>query len=550
VHTMLSAALRTKRDIVERLSRVVLFAAFAIIPCAAQTVPFPCSIADFRIPSKRDLYLRCQALPQVDISGEVTAVKLNALGLATAATITGHVDYKPGQSQPLWLAVKFDGDLESDASYKLLMQDKIKADDRNIEPKAFNFDTAPAATIDTSNCAAGFTQCFFVLSNIGIDWTPAGSAKLGQNPKTCDSIGPIAHFEDLSRRGIRAIGTGYINFAGSVRLEPDVKLCAAGLRDVLGGEIALKGTYKEQPAPKDKASAQAYAKLLSQAGPGAKPGWAADVRLAPNLFNLGHRYYFSPEALVDVGFGSKVEDTKSTNTIKIAAGVTKPVVSRSDAAPLQALNLTPRIAFETDRKGHHQNLLFDFDSQLFWKGLLHSREAQRKKKWSTETINVAKAGKDMPKLADYSLPKFGWQLQTFLGTEIGGALSSDMTKSQDEATSVLRPTYDIARLRPRVAGAVEFGMFEVTFMAVPRYLFTAEKVTSEQTIPDPKDATKTISQIYVKDAKGFRPYGEVSLNISVDRAGHFAISSTYKLGSVPPNFDYVSTVQTGILLRY
>jgi len=67
-------------------------------------------------------------------------------------------------------------------------------------------------------------------------------------------------------------------------------------------------------------------------------------------------------------------------------------------------------------------------------------------------------------------------------------------------------------------------------------LLATEKVTRERQIPDLKDSTKQVTDIYVKNAQWFRPYGEVSLNFGLDRFNHFALSTTYKLGSVPPNF--------------
>jgi hypothetical protein len=56
--------------------------------------------------------------------------------------------------------------------------------------------------------------------------------------------------------------------------------------------------------------------------------------------------------------------------------------------------------------------------------------------------------------------------------------------------------------------------------------------------------------VYLKNAKGLRAYGEEGLSWQFDLEGHYALSVIYKLGSLPPKFDYVSTIQTGITVRF
>jgi hypothetical protein len=49
---------------------------------------------------------------------------------------------------------------------------------------------------------------------------------------------------------------------------------------------------------------------------------------------------------------------------------------------------------------------------------------------------------------------------------------------------------------------------------------------------------------------GFRPYGEASIKFTLDQSGHIALNSIYKLGSQPPTFQYVNSVQSGLLFIY
>ena len=85
-------------------------------------------------------------------------------------------------------------------------------------------------------------------------------------------------------------------------------------------------------APKDKASSDLYVQLLSQAGTGTKPGWAADIKLSPALAHLGHGVFFSPLVLADVGLNT-VQGNKVTNMIQVGLGVTKFVPTQWTELP-------------------------------------------------------------------------------------------------------------------------------------------------------------------------------------------------------------------------
>ena len=75
-------------------------------------------------------------------------------------------------------------------------------------------------------------------------------------------------------------------------------------------------------------------------------------------------------------------------------------------------------------------------------------------------------------------------------------------------------------------------------------------MTRETNVPSASDPTKQSAMIYLWHARGFRPYGEAGVAWQFDRDGHISISTTYKLGSLPPNFDKVNTVQSGLQIVY
>jgi len=49
---------------------------------------------------------------------------------------------------------------------------------------------------------------------------------------------------------------------------------------------------------------------------------------------------------------------------------------------------------------------------------------------------------------------------------------------------------------------------------------------------------------------GWRPSGEVALSISLDDAGHYALNSSFKLASLPPDFQRVAIVQSGFTIKF
>jgi hypothetical protein len=61
---------------------------------------------------------------------------------------------------------------------------------------------------------------------------------------------------------------------------------------------------------------------------------------------------------------------------------------------------------------------------------------------------------------------------------------------------------------------------------------------------------KGFKQIYLDKVIGFRPGGPVGITIALDDAGHFGLSTTLKVGSLPPNFERVAIVQSGLVIKY
>jgi hypothetical protein len=285
--------------------------------------------------------------------------------------------------------------------------------------------------------------------------------------------------------------------------------------------------------PKTKDDSTWYLKVDHEAGPGSKPGYAIEAKLAPTLGRPGIAgFTWQPALNMDIGAGT-VGNVKVNDTIIPSLGLTQ--LFRKESTGLEAVRVTPAVSFETNKEFNHKNLIYDEDFKFFIGQLTSSRLVRAWRRFME--LN--------PKNPDLTfsneLANWGAGLQPFIGAELGGSLIAQTVKASQSSSTVSVPAYAVARLRPKLAAFAEYKRINLTLTAFPRYLFTTEYATRESS------DGKTIR---LAPVAGFRPYGEAGINIGLDQFGHIALCTTYKLGSQPPTFQYTNTVQTGFLIKY
>lgn len=517
--------------------------------------PFPCAVTDFRIVSERELRIKCDIPLHRNLSYQmkITEVQGDNEGLARDATLTLDPQVEAQWARVVPTEFKF----EKDKAYRLRSVAVANSTEKTMAK--FDFKTEATATISIPNDGGDGTPRvspdgrarFLIASTIALAKPKSSTHEVLvtedlQLMRSELDVTTQLLFPDFNG-DTESIGRAFLWIAPPGPRSLNSLLKVKGLNTVLGNPVTVPdGQPVQLPgAPKTKDDSVLYGKFLNQAGPGAKPGWAADIKFAPVLGYAGAGFFFAPQVLVNIGLGSSVENAKIADLIHVGMGLTR-YVQLKNAQAFPGIQLTPQIAFETDREGHHQNLIFDGDLQVFGRGWLNSIKDRNYREVAARTSPGLTKAPDVTKL----LHNFGYSFQAFLGTEIGGALSSDTWKSSDKATSVVLPRYSIGRLRPKVVGTLEWKRLTLSFNATPRYLFTAETVTKEVNVTSTKDPTKLMALIYSRLAKGLRAYGEASISFQLDKEGHVAFSTVYKLGSLPPNFSYVNTVQTGIQFVY
>jgi len=245
-------------------------------------------------------------------------------------------------------------------------------------------------------------------------------------------------------------------------------------------------------------------------------------------------FVWQPALNMDIGAGT-VSNVKVNDTIIPSLGVT--TLHRFESRTLEAIRITPAISFETNKEGNKKNLLYDQDFQ-FVVGFLESSRLVRA--WRNYNVLKAQPGNEDLKFSN-DFADWGAGLKLFVGSEIGGALESQAVMASKSANTVLVPTYNVARIRPRLSGYFEYRRINLTVSVLPRFLFATEFATPEST------DGKTIRLV---PESGFKPYGETSLSIGLDASGHVSFTTTYKLGSQPPTYQSVNIVQTGLLIKY
>ena len=506
---------------------------------------FPCSLTNFRVmkaETRGSLFVRCSNIhvTKIDFAGELFEM---SGGIQIASQKVRIVE----STFPGWLEVQLEKPLEKKKSYLLRFSGEgVVEVEGKVIPGPFDLvklpiSTKPTAVIVRRASAKPTDLEFFLASNIGMNLTDLSKATLNEDmaglPRLLQAVFTLVQSSVPGDPG--TLAELRMNVVGDGPRSLDSKLVVHGVTNLFGDplEIDPKKHASIPGAPKTKEDADLFIKLLNQAGPGNKPGWAADVKFAPALVKALGGYYVSPSVLANVGLGT-VADTKVSDSIKVGLGVTKFYRK-------PGVQFSPQAAFETNRKGTKQNILLDIDSQWFVRGI---RKGVKERNLQTYA-NALLANSDLEP-NDVPQHPFGYKIELFMGAEVGAPRTASKVAASEGDLFAIVPTYTIVRVRPKVVATLEYKRITLSLSATPRYLFAKEIVTKERRLSDPADSMKQLVYVDLHHAQGLRAYGEASVSYQFDPIGHYALSSTYKLGSEPPNFDHVSTVQTGLVIKF
>jgi hypothetical protein len=319
------------------------------------------------------------------------------------------------------------------------------------------------------------------------------------------------------------------NFASrELPLGPD------GLLDIFGNKLSIdpKSKFKSEKAPSTKDAAQFYINMNYGAGVGSKPGWIADVKIAPQIGRLEKGFQFSPLVTADIGHNT-ISGLTYTDTIDLGGSAGRVFMLRASA--LQEILFTPAVTYETDREFDRDNLLGTTDFRFNFAhlgGLQSTRSLQQ---------YVEDVKKNPTLTPDQEpTPFWGYELDFHLGTETGGALIDTTVKATTGGAKATLPTYSIVRLVPQVHGELQMGPVTFDWTGVERYLATTENTVIQ--LPN--------NSLLLEHFTGWRPYSVLSATFKPDQSGHFGVTLSYKDGYAPPKFQRINAVQVGVTLIY
>ena len=540
-------------------ARHVLFG-FAGVYFALNAAPLPCTIPDngWRVATPSLVYVNCsRPFQEFETTGKLFVGRRGQRKEESGVTVSVKLynksrswlelrPVKEGKPFPLTASRDYEIDLAADGQAKVVQSGKPVAGP--FDPMTFEFSTRPVARVETglrntlgaefqvrSNLALRpFDPNEPVFAEIGLLKNEIGHESRSESRGTlvteCMAAGTCP--EPQPRLDTpETYGLVVVTLTEDLLRQAEARVRVTGLKDVFGQPLRAESKVTLGGVPKTKDDSDYYFKFSHQAGPGARPGWVADVKFAPDIGRVRLAgFYMKPVITLDVGEGT-VERVKTNNMITAGLGLTRIFAIHGNG--FESVRLTPGVSFETNKERNKQNLLYDQELQVNLTGLYRPRKVRARRMFL----------KEPGKYTGYSekIARYGYGVQLFGGLEIGDALVDRSVKASRSEAKVTVPRYTVARVRPRVRAFLEAGIFTWEFLGIPRYLMADENLTRE--MADGRS-------IRVAPTSGWRPYGEASMSIGLDRSGHVALSSTYKLGSQPPNFVKADTVQTGLLLRY
>jgi hypothetical protein len=337
--------------------------------------------------------------------------------------------------------------------------------------------------------------------------------------------------------------------------QASVNLDIAGVVDSFGQALSVPAAKRKLTigaVPKAKEDSTYYLKVAHEAVDGAAPAWTLDTKLAP-VFDRRVFRNFDPAVKLDadVGFGALKgkETVKTTNTIKVGAGLTG--LFATGRSTLQAFQFTPVASFEADRDfTAKKNLIVEPDVKLYMPWMNHSRALRSRRAYVERLGTIPPEKWDEIDEESVAFRKIaGFSADITLGVEAGHALREGKVENDAKTSTVVVPKHGILRVRPKLQFTVELWRFSLTGSLTPRFVSVTEPVGELIDGVDPTSGEPS-SIASLRDVHGWRTYGEVSLQVGLDRSGHIAFSTSYKRGSTPPTFGDINTVQSGLTIKY
>ena len=541
----------------------LLIVVFSFAPAEAQDQSRPCKVNRTVVEAKDRVLLFCDEFDAVlPDSAEIYAVIETAPGdprIEVKKLAAARVEDVQGSSRWKRIVLREPATLSGDTRY--LVHIPSSAGDPPTpggtwKPFWHPFATKFEATIVDS--ARSFESGQVLRLNAGVAVQSGASAPTLALTKDGKSVPVGARFLVSNPSDPNDVGQVTITVTDGRLPVGKHKLTVSGLADVFGSPLNTAAKARTEILGRKlsgltKDEVGTYLKFGHQADYKAKPTFTLDSKLTIELPNQVGGWRVTPTATADIGLGP----SKSANTINLGVAftrfdliygdfgnpreVTPDLESRkAQTRPLQGIRATVKPALEADRDFIAQNVLADLDAEFFWRGFYNPIQKQNRVRLKKARESAGNPDLQMDEIGGAS---FGWAVTTDVGLELGRALEAQKEsfatgEGEDKIeTTVTADAHNIARLRPKAGLLLEFRRASVNIQATGRWLMAREQALIE--------TNKTFAR---QEFDGWQGYGEVTLSIPLGT--RTAIDSAWKNGRVPPQYQRVNAVQTGLAFRF
>jgi hypothetical protein len=533
-----------------------------------------CHPEDYRLLSSTVIALKCAEKNVIGLtvtSGVVSTVVSVPSGVTTKTKVadatsirlvkdtcsTGGPPYPCAQ----WISVTVTAALSPNQNYVLDLCPSAACSQSSVDLFSYTFNTNEIVGL-ASFMAASHANQYMLTSKLGFqgDQKPGStlpctfryhdySDKQGTVAAKCIYLNnvPASMTVDiarhlLDRRGLEQVGQVVVDISSKISSNSLLlPVGVEGLEDIFGGPLKLdpKSKFVTQKAPATKDASQYYANVNYAAGVGSKPAWILDGKLAPSLGSLVHGFQFFPLIMADIGHNT-INGMAYTDTIDLGGSASRVFRTDNGYFPLQEILFTPGITYETDREFDRDNLLATFDLRYSFAHLYNPQSTRSLRKFADIVKRMKNSSAPTLQPEQIPPPLFGYALDFHTGLEAGGALVNTAVKATSGAATRVVPTYMIARIVPQVHGLIQVWRFSLDSSAAIRYLVATENTVVQ--LPN--------KNLILEKLSGWKAYGVINGNWSLDNVGHFAITVAFKDGFAPPKFQRVNTVQVGLTIKY
>jgi hypothetical protein len=518
-----------------------------LLPIVASAADIPCQLSSYRVVTDKKIAIDCTQSAST-FSGTASILVVtngNATGESVSSGKLSAAEFK-------FLIVDLGTSLKGNTDYELRISGS--AGGTPFDTAYFRFSTKPNATIAPpvrqTPTSYRYGGELWLDSPVEFDLSTAKQFDFESE----DAPGVFVPHHATTYPQARPPDVSFSDY-GTLRLTFDEQDEAkqlnsafklTGLKTIFGDQVVIKLKKRLAPAssPKGKDDSIFYANFLDQAGVNSKPAFILNAKVAPVFGILSWKdIQFRPSVTADVGQGGAIGKVKTNDIIQVGPGFGRFIRTEKWVA-IQGIDPTVGFIYETNYALIHKNALFANETQWFVAGTDNSLKQQN-------FLRYLKEKKTNAQLEPQDATKgfFGYRWRFYTGVEAGSQVSDQTAKASVGISKITVPGYSIARIYPKTSLALEFSRF-VTLMlsGTARYLFTTENVYRERNGFDSTGAATKI--VYGTTVQGWRPSGEVDLSIALDDAGHYALTSTLKVGSLPPNFERVVVVQSGITIKF